>query len=578
MTEISFGHALPSNLDYAVTFGIPTWDSAIGYVEKDPKFVSKMATGYPRYFPQPAIQELCSYFTNKYGRESESCRPFPSLNAGLECLKHVQSVIGHESEARLEVESLVFESNANEMIENPFRYVITIAAVLAPENEFEVVKEYWKLAGECVSSRLAVFVNQFLHSPDFITSQKSPEASAKLIVTMKEGDEAKILLKRRIAQNHCHPFGSGRLKQNGEDLILNPEKDVHLMSSGMSAIFTARKLLTFWDAQMRSEHALNKSGLEPEAQPSARTTAVIFGFPFKDTRVIMENFGNCEFFGFGDSKDLTKLKRFLDTGKQQILAVFVETPSNPLLNMPDLGGLRKLANEHGFFIVVDDTIGGLNIEILAFADIVCSSLTKLFSGSSNVMGGSLILNPKSSLYPCAKEYFSSNKFEDLLWCQDAVALEINSRNFEDRTLRTNENTEKLLSGLLLSEEKKTIKKIYYPTLSSTETLKNYEFVRTERGGYGCLFSLAFYNEQDAEFFYNSLKVFKGPSNGTNFTLACPYVHLAHHFELEEVSQFGADPNFVRVSVGLENIEWLLKVFSEAIEVVKLNRSDSKVNC
>lgn len=75
-----------------------------------------------------------------------------------------------------------------------------------------------------------------------------------------------------------------------------------------------------------------------------------------------------------------------------------------------------------------------------------------------------------------------------------------------------------------------------------------------------MFSVAFFNEGDAKAFYDSLKVFKGPSNGTNFTLACPYVHLAHHSELEEVSKFGADPNIIRVSVGLEDIQWLLKVF------------------
>ena len=56
MTEIEFGQPLPSNLDYAVSFGIPTWDSAIGYAEKVPEVIGKMATGYPRYFPQPPVQ------------------------------------------------------------------------------------------------------------------------------------------------------------------------------------------------------------------------------------------------------------------------------------------------------------------------------------------------------------------------------------------------------------------------------------------------------------------------------------------------------------------------------------------
>ena len=227
---------------------------------------------------------------------------------------------------------------------------------------------------------------------------------------------------------------------------------------------------------------------------------------------------------------------------------------------------------NGFFIVIDDTIGGLNVDILPYADIVCTSLTKLFNGSSNVMGGSLILNPKSSLYSSAREFVESDGFEDLLWCEDAKVLEINSRDFEDRTVRANKNTERLLSELILVNEGKVFKKIYYPTVSSEETFKNYEAVRNKLGGYGCMFSMAFYSEEDSKAFYDSLKVFKGPSNGTNFTLACPYVQLAHRFELEEVSKFGADPNLIRVSVGLEDSQWLLDVFSDAINMLERRRS------
>lgn len=287
----------------------------------------------------------------------------------------------------------------------------------------------------------------------------------------------------------------------------------------------------------------------------------------------MKKCGKSRFFGFGDSTDIIELEKFLKEGKQRILAIFIETPSNPLLNMPNLKILRRLANAYGFFIVIDDTIGGINLRILAYADIICSSLTKLFSGASNVMGGPIVLNSKSSLYSCAREYFKSSKFEDLLWCEDAIVLENNSRDFRERTLRANRNATELLDKLLFLEEGKTFKKIYYPTISSKETFINYEAVRNKNGGYGCLFSLAFFEEGDAKAFYDSLDVFKGPSNGTDFTLACPYVQIVYPLELAEVSKFGAEPNLIRVSVGLEELEWLLKVFSNAIEAVKTRHLD-----
>ena len=70
------------------------------------------------------------------------------------------------------------------------------------------------------------------------------------------------------------------------------------------------------------------------------------------------------------------------------MALFCEFPGNPLLKTPDLGRIRKLANQYDFAVVVDETIGNfLNVNILPAADIVVSSLTKIFSGDSNVMGG-----------------------------------------------------------------------------------------------------------------------------------------------------------------------------------------------
>jgi len=68
--------------------------------------------------------------------------------------------------------------------------------------------------------------------------------------------------------------------------------------------------------------------------------------------------------------------------------LFTEFPSNPLLKSPDLLRIRQLADKYDFGVIVDETIGNfLNVHVLPYADIVVSSLTKVFSGDSNVMGG-----------------------------------------------------------------------------------------------------------------------------------------------------------------------------------------------
>ena len=71
-----------------------------------------------------------------------------------------------------------------------------------------------------------------------------------------------------------------------------------------------------------------------------------------------------------------------------ILALFTDVPGNPHLLTADLPRLRALADLYHFPIILDETVGHhLNVQVLPFADIVVSSLTKIFSGFGNVLGG-----------------------------------------------------------------------------------------------------------------------------------------------------------------------------------------------
>ena len=75
-------------------------------------------------------------------------------------------------------------------------------------------------------------------------------------------------------------------------------------------------------------------------------------------------------------------------GQPAILALFTDVPSNPNLCTADLPRLRALADLYHFPIIIDETIGHhLNVQVLPFADIVVISLTKIFSGLANVLGG-----------------------------------------------------------------------------------------------------------------------------------------------------------------------------------------------
>lgn len=117
-----------------------------------------------------------------------------------------------------------------------------------------------------------------------------------------------------------------------------------------------------------------------------------YSFPYTDTLKVLSKWGpGSIFFGQGGSEDIPNLQKYLEEqqdGEGKVLSLFCEFPGNPLLSSPDLAAIRKLADQYEFAIVVDETIGNfINVEVAAFADIIVSSLTKVFSGDSNVMGG-----------------------------------------------------------------------------------------------------------------------------------------------------------------------------------------------
>lgn len=204
---------------------------------------------------------------------------------------------------------------------------------------------------------------------------------------------AKRALRRRIAgvlvhdQDGCSDALDSTQKPLGgsDEAVLGPssrgvegitEDDVYLFPTGMTAIWSAHQL------------ALNNRPVRK---------SVCFGFPYTDTLKILEKWGpGCHFFGHGLDSDIDALEKLLEelspnhqpSSAPPVLALFTEFPSNPLLRSANLPRLRTLADKYDFLIVVDETIGNfINVSVLPYADVVVSSLTKVFSGDSNVMGG-----------------------------------------------------------------------------------------------------------------------------------------------------------------------------------------------
>ena len=376
-----------------------------------------------------------------------------------------------------------------------------LCAVLFPETAWDTAKRYWQHYGEIVSSRWAESV---------LEDQTPPQA-----------DEARQTLRERIATHTGgHP------------------SDVFFQPTGMGALTAA----------LRLAQAL---------RPGLKTAQL--GFPYVDLLKIQHLHGQgVHFLPRGSDADIEALEKILD--EEQLCAVFCEVPGNPLLQSVNLPRLSALLRRHGVPLVVDDTVGTFhNIAAFPHADLLTSSLTKFFSGTGDVMAGSLVINPDS---PHAETLrgLQQELHEELFWDGDVLALEQNSGDFDARMDRINATTEAVCAVL---KEHPLVERLYYPKY---ETPEAYRALMKPGAGYSGLFSIELRDPaRHAQPFYDALRVSKGPSLGNNFTLACPYVLLAHYDELDWAESVGLSRYLVRVSVGLECAEDLIARFHEALE-------------
>ncbi|GAO48188.1 putative cystathionine gamma-synthase [Saitoella complicata NRRL Y-17804] len=608
-TEV--GAPIPANTPHAVSVTLPTWKANVAYEEGEEWVVGKMRNGYPRFFIDSRIQHLTKICLERFGNDGEKAMLYPSRRVAERSREFILAKTPADAPPLVRIVEFTRQCSPTEddrTTAGPVRLFI----VLFPAELYSIAKQFWQHTGDGVSSRMAEY---FLHTDNLPSREITPLSAAEsplradkfskgpyrfkhysrrntaeisatvssttpalssptveesqgevqdglsrehmLYVEERYGrnlntsfaGQAKAAMRRRIAgalsenvdlDTALASTQSGEPQQHVRQRSANglSESDVYLFPSGMSSIFNTHRVLL--------------STFQPRK-------SVSFGFPYTDTLKILQKWGpGCHFYGRGSSEELDELEKLLESG-ERILALFCELPSNPLLMSPDLIRLRALADKYDFFIVVDETIGNfVNVHVMPFADIVVSSLTKVFSGDSNVMGGSMVLNPAGRHYQELKDAVA-NDYEDIYWPEDAIFMERNSRDYLSRIKRINYNAE-ALADMVVKHPK--VKQVHYPKYSTSRA--NYDAVKNPEGGYGGLMSITFHTIADAQVFYDALHTAKGPSLGTNFTLSSPYTLLAHYLELEWAAQYGVDAALVRVSVGLEPTDLLLQNFANAL--------------
>jgi len=282
-------------------------------------------------------------------------------------------------------------------------------------------------------------------------------------------------------------------------------------------------------------------------------------FPYVDCLKVQKLFGNGVVFLYeasGESFD-EALQRIR---QGEFAGVFTEAPSNPLLRTVDLQRVADACAESATPLVVDDSAAGpLNVEALRYADVVTSSLTKWISGEGDVMAGMATVRADSAAANDLREALTADAAECApLYIADAEVLLSNLKGYAQRLKAANANGLALATWLAAHP---AVEKVWHPSLTTAD---NYQAVMRKGGGFGGLLSFVLKAEKKTPKVYDALRLSKGPSFGTPFTLVCPYTLLAHYHELEWAEGCGVSANLLRVSCGAEPFEVLRAAFEEAL--------------
>ena len=286
------------------------------------------------------------------------------------------------------------------------------------------------------------------------------------------------------------------------------------------------------------------------------STNDLYGGSYRIFTKVFENYGIK--FHFIPMNDVNNIEKYVNTNTKLI---WIETPTNPMMNIIDVKGAAAIAQKHNILLAVDNTFASpyLQNPLDLGADIVMHSVTKYLSGHSDVVMGALIINDDALAEKLA---FLQNSCGGVPGPQDSFLVLRGIKTLHLRMQRHCENG-KIIAAFLATVP--AIKKVYWPGF---ESHPNHNIAKTQMHDFGGMISFTLKNDtQEAAF--EVLKKFK------YFTLAeslggveslCGHPATMTHASIPkpERDKVGITDSLIRLSVGIEDVEDLLDDLRQAI--------------
>jgi len=282
----------------------------------------------------------------------------------------------------------------------------------------------------------------------------------------------------------------------------------------------------------------------------------IYGGTFRVLDKYFSNFG-IQYSVFNSSN----IKELKDNIDDSVRAIFIETPTNPLMGITDIEEVAKIAKENNLITIVDNTFMTpyLQKPITLGADIVIHSGTKYLGGHSDLIAGLVIVNNNEL---AEKIGFIQNSTGGVLSPFDSFLL---IRGIKTLALRMDRHNSNAMIIAKLLKDRKEVEKVYYPGFVDHP---GYKIQSKQAKGYGGIISFILKEGYNYKKFLENLELITfGESLGGVESLICHPATMTHAaIPAKMRGEIGITDSLVRLSVGVENVDDITEDLIRALEV------------
>ncbi len=262
-------------------------------------------------------------------------------------------------------------------------------------------------------------------------------------------------------------------------------------------------------------------------------------------------------FDFIDTSDVEGIKALI---RPETKVIFIETPTNPMMQVTDIKEVAMLAKAHNLLVAVDNTFltPFYQRPLTLGADLVIHSGTKFLSGHNDTLAGFLVTDSKELSERLRYIYKTTgaclSPFDSWLLIRGIKTLAIRMERQQENALT--------IARWLTSQEK--VKKVFYIGLKDHP---GYEISTKQAAGFGSMISLEVDSEETAKQMLEKIKtiIYAESLGGVETLITYPMLQTHADVPEEDRLKRGINGRLLRLSIGIENADDLIADLKQALQ-------------